>query len=76
MGKDILSDTDPIIIFSNRSFITEKGKYNAITNKFVSNDGEEVAKDYINNMIEIVNDRYYLSQNILDTDYYRKVFDQ
>ena len=27
MGRDILSDEDGLVIFSNRSFITEKGKY-------------------------------------------------
>ena len=31
LGRDIMSDSISPIIFQNRSFITEKGKYNAIT---------------------------------------------
>ena len=41
MGRDILSDSNAIVIFSDRSFITNKGKYNAITEKFIPNEGVE-----------------------------------
>jgi phosphoglycerol transferase MdoB-like AlkP superfamily enzyme len=40
MGKDILSDFEPLIIFSNRSFITTEGKYNS--NAYETSDKEEV----------------------------------
>ena len=35
MGRDILSDSDPIVIFSDRSFITDKGRYNSLFNLFL-----------------------------------------
>lgn len=74
MGRDILSDTDPLVIFSNRSFITNKGRYNSITGEFKSNDGKTVSKDYITDINKVIYDRFYLSRQIIDTDYYRKVF--
>ncbi|MDD2203320.1 MAG: LTA synthase family protein [Bacilli bacterium] len=74
MGSDLLSDSEPIVIFSNRSFITDKGKYNSITNTFESINGENVPKEYINGINKQIYDKFYLSTKILDTDYYRKVF--
>lgn len=74
MGIDLLSDTDPLVIYSNRSFITDKGRYNSITGKFESNDGKTVSKEYINQINQMIYDKFYLSRKILETDYYRKVF--
>lgn len=74
MGKDLLSDSEGLVIFSNRSFITEKGRYNSITNKFVSSDGEAIDDEYIKRIQKIIYDKFYLSRQILETDYYRKVF--
>lgn len=71
MGKDLLSDTDPIVIFSNRSWITKEGRYNAITNIF---EGETTEKDYVKKINNIVYNRFYLSKSILEQDYYRHVF--
>ena len=31
MGRDILSEADPLVIFSNRSWITNLAKYNSVT---------------------------------------------
>ena len=33
MGQDILSDSDPLVIFNDRSFITDKVMYNTKNNK-------------------------------------------
>jgi lipoteichoic acid synthase len=44
MGRDILSDSDPLVMFSDRSFITDKVSYNAKTNKVTSLTGEEIEK--------------------------------
>ncbi|OEF97349.1 LTA synthase family protein [Desulfuribacillus alkaliarsenatis] len=71
MGRDIFSDSDPLVIFNNRSFITDKGKYNAVTNEFIANDGLEVDEDYIETMMAIVNSKFYFSALMLDTNYYQ-----
>lgn len=74
IGRDILSDSDSLVIFSDRSFITEKGRYNAITGEFVKNSGQEVDEDYVKNINNIIYEKYKMSRLILENDYYRKVF--
>lgn len=74
MGRDILSDSEKVAIFSDRSFITDKGKYNAITGKFIANDGEEVTNEYIKEMKNIVYKKYQMSRLVLEKDYYKEIF--
>lgn len=76
MGRDILSDSEKVAIFSDRSFITDKGKYNAITGEFIVNNGEEITDEYINEMKNIVYKKYQMSRLVLEKDYYRKVFNK
>lgn len=73
MGKDILSEGDNIVIFSNRSFITEKGKYNTVNKKFHAFN-EEVTDDYIKNISSIIYNKYKYSKLILEHDYYRYLY--
>ena len=74
MGTDLLSDSDPLVIYSNRSFITDKGRYNSITGKFQKADGATISDDYVKQINNKIYDKFYLSRKILETDYYRKVF--
>ena len=41
MGRDILSNADGLVILNDRSWITEKGFYDASTNKFTKTTDEE-----------------------------------
>ena len=41
MGRDLFSDSESLIIFENRSFITPRGRYNSKTNQFILNEGYE-----------------------------------
>ena len=74
IGKDILSDTDPLVIFSDRSFITDKGRYNAITEEFIPNEGVEIEEGYLQKINNIIYQKYQMSRLILENDYYRIVF--
>ncbi len=78
MGKDILSDSDSLVIFSNRSFITDKIMYNSKTKEIIKLTEEELPEDYISTMNKIVNNKFLVSERILDEDYYsyipREVF--
>ena len=74
IGKDILSDSEPLVIFSDRSFITDKGRYNAITEEFIPNEGVEIEKGYVEKINEIIYKKYQMSRLILENDYYRKIF--
>ena len=48
MGRDIFSNNEHIVILSDRSWITDKGKYNSVTKEFTSTTNEEIEKDKIN----------------------------
>lgn len=70
MGKDILSDSDPLVIFSNRSFITDKIMYNSKTKEITKLTEEELPDNYISTMNKIINNKFLISESILDEDYY------
>lgn len=74
IGKDILSDTDGLVILNDRSWITKYGKYNASNQKFTSLTEEEIPENYVNKINEIVANKFVISKNILDTNYYKHVF--
>lgn len=73
MGQDIFSNSQPLVIFENRSFITDKGHYNAKTKEFIANKGTSVDKTYIKTISQIVNNKFYYSAKILETNYYKSI---
>ncbi len=76
MGKDIFSDSELLVIFSNRSFITDKGSYNSLTKEFTSSDGAEIGEGYVKQISSIIKNKFYYSAKILETDYYGKIFEK
>ncbi len=78
MGRDILSDSEPLVILSDRSFITSKGKYNATTEEFYpfNSDTFKTQKEaelYLENVKNIVSNKFKVSAQILQHDYYRYI---
>jgi len=75
MGTDILSNNkEQIVIFSDRSFITEKGRYDSITGEFILNEGEKIEENYVEKISQIIYQKYKMSALILERDYYRYIF--
>jgi len=73
MGRDIFSETEPLVFFRNYSFITDKGKFNAKTREFIPNEGVEVDDDYVETISRIIKNKFYFSRLILEKDYYSRV---
>ncbi|NMA94911.1 MAG: LTA synthase family protein [Clostridiales bacterium] len=73
MGRDIFSDSEPLVIFQDRSFITDKGKYNAIDRKFIANENVRIDSEYIQNIVNIIEEKFEYSAKILDNDYYNRI---
>jgi lipoteichoic acid synthase len=73
MGRDIFSDSEHIVILSDRSWITDVGRYNSVTRKFTKTTDSEIDEDYIDRINSIVNNRFSMSALILDNNYYKKV---
>ncbi len=76
MGRDIFSTSDQLVVFANRSFITEKGMYNSVTREFTPFEGVvlEDEQTYISDMKNEVNNMFVASAGILDKDYYGILF--
>lgn len=73
MGTDLLSDSDGLVIFNNKSWITEKGRYDYLKKKFEPFTDEEVDKEYISQINEIVKLKFQMSKLIINKNYYKKV---
>ena len=77
MGRDILSDEDPLVILSNRSFISKYGKYDSRKNEFIPDSPMDIDKETLQNHIDsvtkIIDGKFYFSQKILEKDYYKEV---
>lgn len=73
IGKDALSTYPGLVFFTNRSFVTDKGTYYASSGKFVSKDGSEVDKEYIQSIKNSVSNRINMSTLIMKNNYYNIV---
>ena len=70
IGNDIMSDSEGIVIFNDRSFLTKEGFYNAKTNTF---SNKKIAKDYLKEkQIEVYN-KVNASSIMLNSDYYKRI---
>lgn len=71
MGNDIFSNAGGLVIFNDRSWITEYGKYDAITKKYTPFKSVDHEGKYIDLINQIVYNKYSVSRSILETDYYK-----
>jgi len=74
MGTDILSDSDPLVVFKDRSWVTDKAYYNARTEEAITRNGYIIDDIYIKKVSEIVKQKFKVAAMILDTNYYKNVF--
>jgi len=72
-GKDILSDSEGLVVFSNRSFVTDLMEYNKKTKETIVKDEAKITEDYYENTKAYVKTIYEYSAGILNNDFYRYV---
>jgi phosphoglycerol transferase MdoB-like AlkP superfamily enzyme len=80
MGRDIFSNQDPLVVFYNKSYITDQGRYNSRTDEFTTavsqTDSEMFNKEtYKKRISTIVDEKFYYSSKILELDYYSKILE-
>ena len=73
MGHDVFSDTSDLVIYNNKSWITDKGRYDYIKKKFYPKDGVTIEDGYVEKMNKIVSTKFQVSKSVIQKDYYRKV---
>lgn len=80
-GNDILANTenDPenLVIFADHSFITDRVKYNATKGEVTYLvDEHKVSQEYIDSVIKKVENIIYISDIMIDKDYYGFMYDR
>lgn len=74
MGRDILSDSDPLVLFQDRSFITDEVFFNARTGEIIDRGNYKAIKeDYIIGISKKVKSKFKVSAMILEDNYYNIV---
>ena len=73
IGNDIMSDSDGLVIFNDKSWITDQGRYDYMKKSFEKFTDEELPSNYVQEINDIVNKKMQMSKMIITKDYYRKV---
>ncbi|MBR0085454.1 MAG: LTA synthase family protein, partial [Lachnospiraceae bacterium] len=77
-GKDILSDSPQLVLFNGSySFISDRCKYNNATKEieaFPPYKEEDITQEYLDAMFANINNKFKLSNLILNYNYYNIVF--
>lgn len=76
IGQDLLSDSEGLVVLANRSWITDKAKYNSINSKLTKNDENDEFEEtsYINKYNTLVDNDFKISNLVLQNNYYKKLF--
>lgn len=70
MGSDILSDSQPLVMFSDRSWVTDKVYFDAKTGTAAVKEGQNINDSYVEEISSQVKDKFKYAAKILDDDYY------
>ncbi len=68
-GTDLLSDSDGLVILSNRSWITDRGRYNSITNEYVGTGDS----NYVDNINKIIQNKISFSNSMITNNEYKYI---
>lgn len=74
VGRDALSDQMPLVIWRDYSWLTDQGYYDAAAGVFTPADGCVVDDSYVESVKALVQNKYALSNMVLDYDYYGILF--
>ena len=70
-GRDVFSQEQPLALWMDRSWKTDKGTYDAETGVFTPDeDGEQVDQDYIDRINAMVSNKLTYCRWVLETDFY------
>lgn len=75
MGSDVLSDSPALVIFCDKSFITDYCMYNANNGKTTMIQDVELPDGYINSVMAVVKNKFNISKSILLNNYYKYIMD-
>ena len=74
VGRDVFSEAEPLVLWTNYSWLTDKGGYDASTGTFTPAAGAEVDDAYIKRIKSIVGNKINYSKSVISLDYYNILF--
>lgn len=69
-GRDVFSETAPLVFWHDYSWITDKGVYNSSTYTFTPNEGVEVEEGYVDTIAAMVRNKIKYSRAVQYNDYF------
>ena len=73
-GRDVFSDSDPLVFWNDLSWVTKEGKYDARTETFIPAEGSDADSAYVEKIRKTVENKILLSRVIADNDYWGVLF--
>lgn len=72
VGRDVFSDKLPLVVYNNRSFITNNGTYDITRDRFISNDpNDSVPNEWIEYVKNVVYGKVEYSHLVVKYDYFK-----
>ena len=69
-GRDVFSDTAPLVFWPDYSWITDKGVFDSSTWTFTANEGVEVDEDYVDTISAAVRNKITYSRAVQQNNYF------
>ena len=70
VGQDILSDSPALVVFNDRSWITDYCMYDANDGEVTNLTVRQVSDDYIDSINKLVSNKFNMASSIVNTNYY------
>ena len=70
VGRDVFSDAEPIVLWYDYTWKTDKGSYDSETRKFTPAEGVSVDSGYVERIKNIVSNKVFYSREVQNTDYF------
>lgn len=73
VGRDVFSDTEPLVLWPDHSWRTDKGTYDFKTKVFTPRDGVTVEDGYIERICALVDNKITYSKSVQDYYYFNHI---
>jgi len=73
VGRDVFSGQEPLVLWPDFSWITDKGTYNARTGEFTPRDGQEPDQTYVDYIHSLVTNKIRYSESVQKLDYFNYI---
>lgn len=70
VGRDVFSEAEPIVLWYDYTWVTDKGRYVSSSGKFYPAEGVEVDAAYVERISDIVYNKIFYSREVQNVDYF------